>query len=516
MNGVIYARYSAGPNQTDQSIEGQIRDCKEYAEKNNIRIIDYYIDKHISGTDFLNRLEFNRLIRDAEKHQFSCVIVWKIDRFGRDRNELAINKVKLKKHGVTLHYAKEHIPEGPEGIILESVLEGMAEYYSAELSQKIRRGTYESALKGHSNVPCFGYNLVNKFYEINPDTAPIVPEIFERYASGEVAPDIARDLCRRGYKSVKGKTFTAKSIYYILRNENYIGTYRRSGVVKKDFIPPLVKEDVWNRVQEILAQNTRNRSHKRCTAPTEFLLTGKLYCGHCKETIIGESGTGRSKVYYYYKCSGRKNKETNCQMRTFKKYDLESAVIQHTLNDVLTDKLIEFLCDKVMELQAADLQSVLLKSMHKQAKSIQKSIDNIMKAIEAGIITDTTKDRLMELERQKESMSIEIAKEEIKKPDISKNQLLYWLYSFKYGDINDISFQTNIVNTFINSIYLYEDHMVIVYNFMNGEGSRKAIELDIESVDQKKNQPNLINNGSADSRQVRMTGIEPARSPTRS
>ncbi len=485
MNGVIYARYSAGPGQTDQSIEGQLRDCRDYAKKNNITIIDTYIDRHISGTDFENRQEFNRLLKDAAKHQFSCVIVWKIDRFGRNREELAISKVKLKKCNVQLLYAKEHIPEGPEGIILESLLEGMAEYYSAELAQKVRRGLRESALKGHAlgANPCLGFHIVDKKYVLDPETAPVVREIFERYAAGETARQICDDLNRRGVRTAKGEAFKCGTIYFALRNEKYTGIYRYGDIVLTDVIPRIVPQDLYERVQDILVSNSRNRSKTRCTAVSEFLLTGKLFCGHCKNKMIGESGTGRSRTYYYYKCSGRKNKKMPCPLPTYKKEALEELVIRSTVEIVLTDDLIDHLVKEILQIQQQDIQSAYLKSMEKQLKAVQKSIDNLVRAIEMGIITDSTKDRLVELEGQKEALNVEIAKESIKKPEITEDKIRFWLYSFKAGDINDPAFGIRLINTFIHSIYIYEDHMLIVYNFTDGKAQRKAIEADIAKIE---------------------------------
>ena len=148
MRGVIYARYSEGPRQTDQSIEGQVADCRAIAERHDIDILEIYADRHISGRSVDRRFEFQRMIRDAQDHKFDVVIVWKIDRFGRDRQDIAINKAVLKRSGVRLMYAQESVPDGPEGIILESVLEGIAEYYSADLRQKVIRGRRETLKKG--------------------------------------------------------------------------------------------------------------------------------------------------------------------------------------------------------------------------------------------------------------------------------------------------------------------------------------------------------------------------------
>ena len=154
MKAVIYARYSAGPKQTDQSIDGQVRVCRKYCEEHGMEVVDIYADRHITGkTDA--RPEFQRMIRDSAFGKFDAVCVYKTDRFSRNKLDSVVYKKQLKDNGVKLCYAAEAIPEGPEGIILESLMEGLAEYYSAELAQKIRRGMYETALKGSRLVIIF-------------------------------------------------------------------------------------------------------------------------------------------------------------------------------------------------------------------------------------------------------------------------------------------------------------------------------------------------------------------------
>lgn len=134
MTGIIYARYSSD-NQREESIDGQIRECKEFAEKNDIRIIDTYIDRALSAkTD--NRPSFQQMIKDSSKGLFDVIIVWKLDRFARNRYDSAHYKNILKKNGVKVISATEAISSGAEGILLESMLEGYAEYYSAELAEK--------------------------------------------------------------------------------------------------------------------------------------------------------------------------------------------------------------------------------------------------------------------------------------------------------------------------------------------------------------------------------------------
>ena len=135
MTAVIYARYSSD-SQREASIEGQLRDCKDYAEKNGITVVGTYIDRAYSAkTD--DRPDFQRMIKDSAKKIFDVVLVWKLDRFARNRYDSARYKIQLKKNGVKLMSATEIISEGPEGIILESVLEGYAEYYSADLAENV-------------------------------------------------------------------------------------------------------------------------------------------------------------------------------------------------------------------------------------------------------------------------------------------------------------------------------------------------------------------------------------------
>ena len=174
MKAVIYARYSSD-NQREESIEGQLRECTAYCVKNDITILRTYIDRALSAkTD--NRPDFQRMVKDSAKGLFDVVIVWKLDRFARNRYDSAHYKAQLRKYGVKVLSATENISEGPEGIILESMLEGMAEYYSAELSEKVIRGHTENALKCKYNggTPTFGYVIDKDMqYQLDPRTAPV-------------------------------------------------------------------------------------------------------------------------------------------------------------------------------------------------------------------------------------------------------------------------------------------------------------------------------------------------------
>ena len=149
MKAVIYARYSSD-KQTEQSIDGQLRICRDYAGQNGIELIGNYIDRAVSGR-FDNRPNFQLLIKDSKRSLFDTVLVYKFDRFARSKYDSAIYKRQLKRNGVKVVSASEYIPDAPEGIILESMLEGYAEYFSAELSQKVKRGQVESMEIGRAS-----------------------------------------------------------------------------------------------------------------------------------------------------------------------------------------------------------------------------------------------------------------------------------------------------------------------------------------------------------------------------
>ena len=213
MNVVIYARYSSD-RQTEQSIEGQLKECYEYARRNGYTVIGEYIDRAISGTTD-HRPEFLRMIADGDKKTFQAVLVYQLDRFARNRYDSAHYKNILKKNGVKVISATEAISSGAEGILLESMLEGYAEYYSAELAEKINRGLTENALKCKYNggSVAFGYMIDDEqHFQINPTLAPVVLKIFNDYLSGKTQKEIRDELNNKGLKNANGREFTINNI----------------------------------------------------------------------------------------------------------------------------------------------------------------------------------------------------------------------------------------------------------------------------------------------------------------
>lgn len=471
MTGVIYARYSEGPRQTDQSIEGQVADCRDYAAKNGIDIIGVYADRHISGKSANNRAEFQKMLHDAEHGRFEVVIVWKIDRFGRNRQDIALCKLRLKKAGVRLLYAAESVPEGPEGIVLESVLEGIAEYYSAELRQKVMRGQRETAKKGlHGGAPLpIGYKTdENRHIVLDPVKAPVVQEVFRMYAKGAGVKDCVDFLNERGILGARGGKITKAVVYRMVRNEHYLGHFDEFGVVLE--AEPLIDKTTFETCQK---QHAPARHNGAGRAQVNYMLSCKVFCGYCGAMVIGESGTGKKgKVYNYYKC-GTKKRGGSCGLKPISKEKIEAAVVRATIEDMLTDETIRDLTDEILRIQEEEEKTDPAELLRKQLEQNRRKQRNILAAIEEGAGARGLGARLVELEDEERSLEVDIQKAELEKPRLTRETIEEWLKSFRGGDANDEDFCQRLIDTFIAKVEVRDGAAAIFYNITDS-GNKKA------------------------------------------
>ena len=477
MTGVIYARYSSD-NQREESIEGQLRECQAFARKNNITLLEPYIDRALSAkTD--NRPSFQKMIKDSASKKFDVVIVWKLDRFARNRYDSAHYKSVLRKNGVKVVSATEAISEGAEGILLESMLEGMAEYYSAELSEKVVRGLTENALKCKYNggtLP-IGYTIdENQFYKIDPVSAPAILDAFRKYAKGATMQEITDELNIKGIRTSKGTKVTLNTVTRMLHNRKYMGEYQYRDLIVPNGIPAIVPAKLFEQVQEKASSNKKAPAKHK--AEDEYLLTTKLFCGYCKRMMTGESGTSHTmQVYRYYKCCGARKGGT-CKKKTVKKNWIEEAVIQLIQKFIFDDMLLDRLADKL--LSKLNSENSTLPILHKQLAETQKGIDNIVNAIQAGIFTSSTKQRLEELEAEKSELSVKILKEEISKPTVTKDDILAYLIKYRKLNMRQLDHRRRLIDSFVNSIYLFDDYLVITFNYK--EGTKQITFAEIEEA----------------------------------
>ena len=463
MNVVIYARYSSH-NQHETSIEGQLKVCYDYCRRNNYTVIGEYIDRAISGTTD-NRPDFLKMIADAAKKQFQYVVVYQLDRFSRSRYDSAIYKSKLKKNGVRVLSARENITDDASGILMEAMLEGMAEYYSAELGQKIRRGmdlNGERCLSTGGNI-ALGYVVdENKKFQIDPETAPIVQLIFEMYAAGNTVVDITNHLNAQGYKTSRGVPFNKSSLNRLLQNKRYIGIYTYKDIEIPNGTPRIISDDLFYKVGNMI--DKRKRAPATAKAKEEYLLTTKLFCGHCKNMMTGYSGTsGTGKVHQYYVC---KNRRHGCDKKNVAKLAIEDFVIDKC-RQLLTDDNINKIAFEVAEACKRDSENPNILRLEKQLKDIERKHNNLMSAIMECDIEVTRKllyAELPKLESAKNAVEEELRLEKLGQVQLSATDVKFFLTALKNGDVNDIKYRKTLIQIFVNKILLYDDRISIVFN----------------------------------------------------
>lgn len=481
MNTVIYARYSAGPRQTDQSIEGQLRVCTDFCKQRGLTVIDTYCDRHISGrTD--ERPEFQRLITDAKRKKFEAVVVYKTDRFARNKYDSAVYKRELKRNGIQIFYAAEAIPDGPEGIILESLMEGLAEYYSAELAQKIKRGMHESALKCQSTGSGrpLGYRVdEQKHFQIDPESAQTVQTIFEQYIKGESNAAICELLNSRGLRTAQGKPFNKNSINRIIKNRKYIGEYRYHDIVVEGGMPAIISKDTFNLAQ---AEMERRRTRKAPKSPkAEYLLAGRLFCGHCKGPMQGVSGTGKSgNKWYYYYCGNTRGENKTCDKKQVSRDRLERAVVDFTVRYILQEEVLEELARKVHAAQERQNDTASeIAFYEKKLADNKKSIANVLRAIESGATTQTLPARLQELENEQAVILGEISFLKGKRLAFTEDQIFFALMKHlePYPGESEQDYRRRIISDFVSEVYLYDDRLLIYFNISSEDGKLKSADL---------------------------------------
>lgn len=459
--------------------------------KNGMTVIHEYCDRALSGkTD--NRPQFQRLIKDSEKHQFQAVIMYTLDRFARNRYDSAIYKARLKKNGVKVFYAKQPLPDTPESIILESVMEGYAEYYSENLARNVKRGLQENAMKGIAmGKTILGYRkTADRKLEIDPAGAEAVKLIYKMYAEGAKIEDIASSLNAKGYKNSRGGKFTKESFSRILCNQQYLGNYVFGDTVIEGEIPQIIDNELFEKA--LKRKNSNKRSHPHNKAKDSYIFTGKIFCGHCGGSMVGCASTsGSGKLNMYYICHDKYQKKNNCAMPGTRKEWLEEAVIEFTVNHILTDETIVQIAEKVVELSEREkMESTRIPIVEEGIADCDKRTANLIRAIEQGIATPDIKKRIDEIAAEKLLLETELARLKIETPSLTKERIIYWLSQFRKGDIKNIDYQKAVADTLINSVRVYASddgkarEIVIAYNIsgyeevkLKGAYKRSSLEL---------------------------------------
>ena len=469
---VIYARYSS-ERQNEQSIDGQIRIINQFAEKEGYTIIDTYIDRALTGRND-DRPSFQKMIADSSNKAFQYVIVYKLDRFSRNRYDSAVYKKKLKDNGVRVISATENITDTPEGVIMESILEGYSEYYSKELAQKIIRGNYESRSKGQytGGAVIYGYRIdQNKKYVVNKEEAEIVRKIFSDVANHKKIVDIVSDLKGKGIPYKDGEEWSLNGVARILRNEKYKGIAKFGELVYDNIVPAIVTEEDFDEVRKELEKHKHKT--KANLVDYKFLLSDKVYCGDCGKLLNGHTGTSRTgKTYHYYKCRGTTKHE--CHQKPIRKEELEDMVVDAIFDFVLSPEIITPAAKRMVGyFNAIGTDENQIKILEDALKEVERKLKNSLNAVANGVSNKSVVDMITNLEEDKEKLNIELLKLKSKKRiKLTFDNCYQFLLSLAFYDTKKEKNRERLINALVKKVYVIGNRIKIVFYPTADMGSR--------------------------------------------
>ena len=500
---VAYCRFSSDL-QREESIEAQVRAIEQYCKCNNITLLTVYADRAISGTSD-QRPEFQRMIKDSANKRFDIVLVHKLDRFARNRYDSAFYKNILKKNGVKLVSVLENLQDTPESVILESVIEGMNEYYSLNLSREVKKGLQENALacKVTGGPPALGYKVdpSTHKYVIAEYEAEAVRTIFRMYLEGYSYTEIIAELNNKGYRTRRGLPFAKNSLYEILRNERYTGTYIyvkdatknptgkyvRHGKYDPDAIiripggmPQIISKEAFDSVQVKM----KERQHKaaKFSAKQEYLLSGKLYCGECGSPYAGNSRRPRPghPMYVSYKCTRRNQRNQLCKNPEINRDKLEQLVLEKLSTTIFDPKVIPQL---VKEYNAyidnkSGSSRERIEALRSELRAVERKISNAVNLmIETGSVA--IKDKLRELEESKEKLSFALSEAEAaanqNRFSEAKVQRLFHTAKEQLRT-GALANRRAVIDQYVDKVLIHPDRIEVYLNFLSDYTIKEVIE----------------------------------------
>lgn len=476
----FYGRYSSY-SQTEQSIEGQLHVCEQYAEQNELEIVCQYIDRAASGTTD-KRPQFQQMISDSESGAFEGILVYKLDRFSRNRYDSAVYKKKLRDRGIRIYSATENLTDTPEGIIMEALVEGMDEYYSAELARKMKRGKEESFHKGKFLGPLapYGYKIENHCLVIDSLTSPIVLEIFQRYANGEKHIDIVNNLNERGIPNVVGTKWRVNHTSKMLRSEIYIGKYTIKNMEGFSPCPAIISEELFNRVQE-RRLSALHRARKSRTE-YQYLLTGKATCSICGKSVYGTSQhLGK---YHYYRCVKNCFGNLPCD-------EIHERVCDAVREYLTDEKLDEIATAVYQEYSRKDAPASEYDILHKELKDVNRQLQNAVDAVLNGFASDSLKSTMTDLEKRKRELANLISKEVVAPPKLTFEHFRFALEILIEKANSDN--MKSLVDAIVNLVVVDGDRLIICINLTDESNTPplEQIMLSVSDVQTPNNQSKI-------------------------
>lgn len=490
IKAAAYVRFSSD-NQRDESIDAQVRAIEVFAKDKGIQVVKVYADRAKSATSD-KRPEFQQMIQDSSLDFFDAIIVHKLDRFSRDKYDSATYKRKLKKNGIRLISVTENLDGSPESIILESVIEGMAEYYSKNLAREVMKGMTENAYKcmHTGGKPPLGYEVdpMTKKYVINESEAIIVREIFSMYNDGYGYRQIVSAINSKGYKTKLGRPFGNNSIHDLLSNEKYSGTYvfnrsasknssgqrnHHSSKAEDDIIriengmPAIISKEEFQKANQRMDKNKKGPGTYK--SKEIYLLSGLIFCGECGHAMSGNmryGGRNKNK-YVSYRCGNRERTKQCCNKELRREY-IESYVLHELEKNIFNDAAIPFLIEKLNEYQNSKSvkNTTEADAMKRLLDEINRQIENIVNAIASGFFQSSFKDKVTELEEQKAALELKLKEIELSKATtVITEEMLRNLFSMfrEFVTTRNIPECKKFIDSYVDKVVVYQDHVEVTF-----------------------------------------------------
>ena len=470
-NAVIYARYSSH-SQTEATIEKQIEECTKYAESRGFDIVGEYVDRAKTGTNF-DRVEFQKMMHDAKNKKFVAVIVFAVNRFGRDSLQSKLYIKELNKMGITVDSTTESFvkSEEPTEKLMTNIIMSIDEFYSDELSAKITYGMKQAAEKGWivGGPRLFGYKVVDKRFEIDEKNAVVVKEIFDQYVyQRKSRAEIRRYLDENGIVTTKGKKFNTNMVTRLLSNEKYTGRYIYKNQFIGDYIPQIIDEKTFRLAQELM--ECHQKSPSRNKEEGMYMLSGKVFCRNCNKKMIGYSGHSKTKykLHKYYACNSYRAHKCNC--KPMRKEELEILVINEVMK-LLTDNKIHMIAKRVAKINAEDPLSNRYKNLKKEETALKTRVDNLIEAIESGIASKRVYDQLEAREKELEVLQQKVLDAKLSLSGVTEQDVISFLTGFRQGDVDNREMKKMVFDILIHQVFVSESdnkkEITIVCNVHN-------------------------------------------------
>ncbi len=477
-NAVIYARFSSDM-QREESIEAQVRACTEYCRKKHYVVTNIYVDEAKSARDIIKRDAYNQMMADAIEHKFDVIIFHKIDRNARNEFNYYSFKNTLSQLGIGYEYAAQNIDFSPEGQMMENMLVGFAAYYSRNLAKETKKGLNENAYKAQFNggKPPLGYKIVDKKYVIEPVEAEAVKLIFDLYISGHGYGSIARTLAAKGFKTREGRDFGKNSLYDILGNEKYTGTYTFNKTNRKenrprnmhvdnpaddfirieDAIPAIISKSDFEIAKKIKQHNKKKAGSYKAKA--YYLLSGKIFCGHCGSTMTGHRTTSRKKEYVYYNCNRHERLVTDkCPQSRLSRDAIEKLVLEKIEREIFSpiakENISQFLATEYEKF----VRSVSEKtsSLSSEKAIAERKLNNLYELVENGEADEFIIGRINKLKSEINLLQDKIKSNNcVKDMHIITQKEILDILTYLHDDVytkNNTDAQQILINLFVDKV----------------------------------------------------------------